>query len=143
MLIVRCYRFGVSFLNHSIQINMQKFKNHHHKIFGYKSKLFRVYNVKLKGKSIYKYQFRNYDKYRTVKESENKSKLWNRYTLSALTIIIGVVFIPCFIILYFPYQYFEGGYNFIVDSAWVHNVRFFNWINIILLIALMLVLFLH
>ena len=125
-----------------MQINMQKSKNLHHKIFGYKSKLFRVYNVKLKGKSIYKYQFRIYDKYRTVKESENKSKLWNRYTLSALTVIIGIICIPIAAILYLPYIYFDGGYYFIIDSSWVQNVRFFNWANIILIIALTVALFL-
>ena len=122
---------------------MQKFKNHHHKIFGYKSKLFRIYNVRLRGESIYKYQFRIHDKYRTVKSSVNKSKIWNRYTLSALTIIIGIVYIPSFLILYFPYCYFEGGYYFIIDSSWVQNVRFFNFVNIFLVVLLSVLLFLN
>lgn len=76
-----------------------------------------------------------------VMSSRKKVFGLNKYTVSLLSIIFNALWIPFIIIAYPIKMYFEGGYNFIKDSNWIQNVRFFNWLNLIFLFILLIYIF--
>lgn len=63
--------------------------------------------------------------------------------------IITWIFAPLYPIVFIGYiilsiiiNYLEGAKNFIHDSVWVTNVRFFNWTSIVFILILTVLLFL-
>lgn len=77
-------------------------------------------------------------------KNKEKSKFFNKYTLPIIGVFYTIytyTFKWLFAIISAPFwMYFDGCRNFIRDRAWQNNVRFFNWINIVLIIALTLIL---
>lgn len=81
-----------------------------------------------------------------VFRNKSKSKYLNKYTLQ----VIGVVFTIYKYSIYYPLSlivspllmYIDGCTNFIKNTAWNDNVRYFNWVNIAVIIftALWLIL---
>lgn len=77
-----------------------------------------------------------------IYKSEKRSRFLNKFTLS----IIGVFYSIFKYLIAYPfavitapfYMYIDGCRNFIRNSAWQNNVRFFNWVNIIMVILLLL-----
>ena len=138
---VLCVRF---FFNHSIQISMQKFRDIRLKVIGFKSNLFRIYKVCGTVQS-YRYQFRLYyaDTYITICHKSRKCKIFNKITLSAISIIANAFFVPFVLITMYPYSYFQGGYAFIFHKFDVTNVRLFGFVNIFLIVLLSVILFLN
>lgn len=125
---------------------MKILKNYQKTIFGVKYKLFTViFNDKTKQYCYYTNALwtSNVGDCMIYKNKE-KSKFFNKYTMS----IIGIFYTiytytfkwPLLIILIPFKMYFEGGKNFILDTAWYQYVRFFNWTNIVIIIALILIL---
>ena len=123
---------------------MKTLKNYQKNIFGVKHKLFTViFNKKTKQFCYYTNALWTTNVgdclfYR----SKTKSKLLNKVTLTIVglfyTIYVYTLKWPI-IILSAPFlMYFDGCRNFIRDRAWQNNVRFFNWTNIVLIIALSL-----
>mgnify|MGYP006940548418 CR=1 FL=1 len=125
---------------------MKIFRNHRGSFYGVTFYPFgRIVKAKQKDKSFkYYYQIRVALTKRLIEVARCRKKIFglNKYTVSFLSIIFNAVWIPFIIIAYPIKMYFEGGYNFVRDSSWVQNVRFFNWANIIILIALTVALFL-
>lgn len=125
---------------------MKTFRNYRGSFYGVTFYPFgRIVKAKQKDKSFkYYYQIRVALTERLIEVASSRKKIFglNKYTVSFLSIIFNAIWIPFIIIAYPVKMYFEGGYNFVRDSCWVQNVRFFNWTNIILLIALMVALFL-
>ncbi len=81
---------------------------------------------------------------RMIYKSKNKSKLLNKYTLPIIGITytfykyilkytFAAISLPC-------YMYFDGCINFIRNTACYNNVRYFNWVNIVIIIALSLLI---
>lgn len=125
---------------------MKILKNYQRNIFGVKHKLFTV---------IFNDKTKQYCYYINALGTENvgdclihknkeKSKLFNKYTMP----IIGMFWTLFTYTLKWPFaiisapfwMYYDGGRNFIRDTAWYQNVRFFNWANIVIIIALVLIL---
>jgi hypothetical protein len=76
--------------------------------------------------------------------SSKKAIFMNKTTLSILglfyTLYVYSIKWPIVIISAPFLLYFDGCRNFIKDGAWQNNVRFFNWANIVFVIALLLAL---
>ncbi len=128
---------------------MKILKNYQRSIYGVKYIFFTViFNGKTKQYCYYVNALgtKNVGDNLILKKS-TKSKLLNKYTMP----IIGLIYTVYTYTLKYPiaaiimpfYRYFDGCKNFIRDRAWQNNVRFFNWANIVLLIALMLVFVLN
>ncbi len=77
-----------------------------------------------------------------IYESKKKPLFRNLYLITILfapiTPLVVILLIPTAFVL----QYIEGAKNFIRDSAWVNNVRLFNWSNIAIIFLLVIWLFL-
>ena len=83
---------------------------------------------------------------RMIYKGKSKSLLLNKYTLSVLaiiyTILLALIVYPVTVIVSPIYMYFDGGRNFVRDTAWAQNVRYFNLCNIfIILILLVLIVY--
>ena len=135
-----CVRF---FLNHSIQINMQKIKERRQKVVGFQTPFFRVYKA-CGTVEIYVYQFRLFlaDRYVTIHKG-SKQTLLNKFTLSFMTLLVNIFFVPVVVVSYYPFQYFEGAFHFFKDSCCINGVRFFNFVNIAIIVLLSVLLFLN
>ena len=121
---------------------MKLFKDKRLKVVGFKHPLFRVYKV-CGVVEIYVYQFRLFlaDRYITISKGNKKSYL-NKITLSFLTLFANLFFIPSVIIPYYPVLYFEGAVRFFTNSHYINGIRFFNFVNIAIIILLSVLLFL-
>ena len=77
---------------------------------------------------------------KTITISEVKVKYLNIYTLTIASILwrllIVLVLLPLFIIFSPIYMYIVGLKNFITKSFYITYVRYFNWVNLILVIIL-------
>ena len=79
-----------------------------------------------------------------IYKNKNKSKFFNKCSM----LIIGILYTAYVYTIKWPssiiaapfYMYFDGGRNFIRNRAWQNNVMFFNWSNIIIIIALIFIL---
>lgn len=71
-----------------------------------------------------------------IYKSKTKSKLMNKYTLSVLGIITSIfslcVIKPIMVISLPIVMYILGGKRFIKGSTYSQHVRYFNWVNILL-----------
>lgn len=105
-------------------------------MFGFGNYFFRI--IRHTDKNIYAYGFRIvFVGYRVLYSGKNKLKVLNSFSLTIIFLIVNLIWIPTITILFFPYRYLDGARNFIRDTAWYQNVRFFNWINFILIIILL------
>lgn len=79
-----------------------------------------------------------------IYKGSEKSKIFNKYTMTFLGVIYSIygylIAMPISIILLPFSMYLEGAKNFIKDCAWYEHVRFFNYVNFIALIVLVLFL---
>ena len=98
--------------------------------------------LKNNNKGLYVYGFFDFTirSFRVLYSEKKKMKLITPTILTFVCIIFNLLWIPLILISYFPFKYFEGGRNFIRDTAWYQNVRFFNWVNIFLIIILIVLL---
>ena len=75
-----------------------------------------------------------------ISKSANKSMYLNKYTLPILGLLYTIyqyTLKVSLVILYVPlFMYFDGCRNFMRDKSWYQNVRYFNWINILIIIFL-------
>ncbi|MBV5282178.1 MAG: hypothetical protein JZU53_07050 [Paludibacter sp.] len=69
---------------------------------------------------------------------KGKKRLWglNRVTMPTIMVLVNILVVTFVLLSYFPYRYFNGGYNFVRDTSWYNNVQFFNWSNIVFIIIL-------
>lgn len=82
-----------------------------------------------------------------IYKNYKKNKILNKHVLNTLGVIYTLLIYPfkwpiAFVTAPF-FMYFDGCRNFIKDGAWQNNVRFFNWANIVFVIALLLALVLN
>ena len=121
---------------------MKFFKDKRQKVVGFQTPLFRVYKA-CGTVEIYVYQFRLFlaDRYVTIHKG-SKQMLLNKFTLPFLTLFVNLLFIPAVVISYYPFQYFKGGVRFFKNSHYINGIRFFNYVNIAIIIALSVLLFL-
>lgn len=75
-----------------------------------------------------------------VYKGASRSRFWNKYTLSFVGIFYNLYTFtlkwPMAILGAIFFAYFDGGRNFVRDCAWQNNVRYFNWVNIVLVAIL-------
>lgn len=69
-----------------------------------------------------------------------KVRFLNRITLPVISILFNAfvvtpLFIAFLLVGVWVYNYFDGCRNFVRNKAWVQNVRYFNWCNIVLLLV--------
>ena len=126
---------------------MKILKNNQKTLYGVKHKL---YSVIYSTKGFYSYYssvFWNDNIGNFFYKTKRKSKLLNRYTLPLVSIIYQIfkfsIVYPVFGLLYPFKMYFDGGYNFVRDTAWYENVRYFNWCNIFMIIGFVIWMFLN
>lgn len=100
--------------------------------------------LKNNSKGLYVYGIFDFSirSFRVIYSGKKKMKLITPTILTFVCIIFNLLWIPFILISFFPFKYFEGGRNFIRDTAWYQNVRFFNWVNIFLIIILIVLLIL-
>jgi len=123
---------------------MIKLKDNRKQIVGFQGKRFRIY--KLCGTiNYYRYQIvmHSFNRYVTIYKGNYKCKLLNRYLLTIISFILDVISYPIIEIAKIIFNYFEGGYRFIINSSLVTGVRFFNWINIFIIIALSIIIYVN
>lgn len=113
-----------------------KLKNYRKTMVGFSSLFWRI--IRNTDKNIYSYGFRDFaaGEYRVLYSGEHKIKFLTPLLISIICIVFNLIWIPFLIITFGPYSYFEGFKNWITDSAWINNVRFFNWVNFLLVIIL-------
>jgi hypothetical protein len=122
---------------------MKILKNHSKIIFGVKHKLFTlIFNTKTK-KYYYYVNALGTKKIGDclIYKSKEKSKLFNKYTMR----LIGLFYTAYSYTLKWPFMiittpflmYLEGCKNFIQNRVWQDNVRFFHWVNIVIIIVLL------
>lgn len=78
--------------------------------------------------------------------SGKKVKALNKYTLPIICVLFNVIVLPIFYITWIGviewiYQYFDGMRNFVRNTAWYQNVRYFTWVTMLALV-IMIVLYL-
>ena len=121
---------------------MKILKNYTKSIFGMK---YRFFTVIYNGKTSQYCYYLNAIWTKNVGDilifkSKTKSHILNKYTLTLLggiyTLYLYLLNYPITVILLPFYMYYEGCKNFVRNSAWVDNVRYFNWVNIVIMIAL-------
>jgi len=120
---------------------MKRIINRDRSIYGIKKKLYTVAYDKITTNYLYylNHLLSNNDADCLIYKANRKSKVVNKYTL----LIMGVFYnffilaikLPFYIMIEPFDMYYEGGRNFIINSAWVDNVRFFNYVNIVLMIV--------
>lgn len=122
---------------------MKALKNYEKTIAGVKHRLFTV--IKNQNKSYFYYYLNGAFTQKAgdvmIYRSQSKSKLLNKYTLSFLGVIYSLlkylVFLPGIFILYPVINYINGCKNFLKNRANITDVRFFNWVNILAMLALL------
>lgn len=116
---------------------VRKFSNYDKYYFGFHNVFFRIGKNSKKGHYVYlffdftTFSFRQLHKGIKLPITGLQITIW--------CIIFNLLWIPFRLITFIPLMYLDGGRNFIVDSDWYQNVRFFNWINFIALIILICV----
>jgi hypothetical protein len=70
-----------------------------------------------------------------------KTKVLNKYTLPVICILFNVIVLPVVYIVWvgvleWIYRYFDGMRNFIRNAAWYQNVRYFTWMTLVALVAM-------
>ena len=98
----------------------------------------RYFRIIKNSKGIYFYEFSDLfsKEYRQFYKGK-RLKFINKYFIYAVTVLYNTIGIPSLFLLYYPFAYFDGARNFIKDGVWANNVKFFNWVNFILLIILL------
>ncbi|SOS48991.1 hypothetical protein TNO021_420001 [Tenacibaculum dicentrarchi] len=125
-------------------MKMKRLKNHNKTICGIESKYFRILKNQKTGKYVYYVDAwaLNLIAENRIKiaDSTNKIKLFNKYTLVLMYFIfniVSVILTPFIAIFYYLLKYFNGGASFITNSFDITHVRFFNWVNITLLLMVL------
>jgi hypothetical protein len=126
------------------RIKMKILKNYQRSIYGVKYNLFTViFNGKTKQYCYYANALCTKNVGDTmIYKSKSKSILLNKYTMP----VIGILYTIYKYLIKYPfaaislpfYMYFDGCRNFIRNTAWYNNVRYFNWANIVIIITLSL-----
>jgi len=109
-----------------------KIKTYSKNVFGYQNRFFRIIkNVK---EDYYFYGFFDF----TTKEYRQLHKgikiPINGLQITIWCIFFNLIWVPFVFITFIPFAYFDGAKNFIKNSVWYANVRFFNWCNILILL---------
>ena len=119
-----------------------KLKDARNTMVGFGNIFWRI--LKNNNKGLYVYGIFDFSirSFRIIYSGKKKIKLITPTILTFVCIIFNLLWIPFILIMFFPFKYFEGGRNFIRDTAWYQNVRFFNWVNIFSIIALIIILIL-
>lgn len=117
-----------------------KLKNYNKTMVGFGSLFWRI--SRNTDKKTYAYGFRDFTlgEYRLLYSGEVKLKFLTPAVITFFCIIFNLFWIPFVVVTFIPYKYIEGGKNYITDSAWINNVRFFNWANIFIIIILTILL---
>ena len=109
------------------------FDNRH---FGFQNGLFRI--VKDVKKQTYVYLFFDFTimAFRILHDGIKLPPLKPIFIV-IWAIIFNLLIIPVSIVTHIPFSYFEGAKYFFKNGMWATNVRFFNWINFLLMIFLL------
>jgi len=119
-------------------IKIKKFRNYKQNTCAIYNKFFRI--VK-NSKGFYNYEFSDFLSMEFRQFYKGKKIFFlNRYVIYLITFLYNTIGVPLLFLCYYPFAYFEGMKNFIKDTAWYQSVRFFNWINFILVIVLLFIL---
>ena len=121
-------------------VKTRKLKDAQKTMVGFGNLFWRI--LKNNRKGLYVYGFRDFTtrSFRVLYSGETKLKIITPLFLTIACLVFNIVWIPFIIITYFPFKYFDGGRNFIRDTAWYNNVRFFNWVNIVVILLLIVFL---
>lgn len=112
---------------------IRKLKNARKTMVGFGNVIFRI--IRNTDKNTYSYGFRIlFMDYKVLYSGSGKLKILNPFTLSLIFCIVNLLWVPFITIAFLPYRYFDGARNFIRNTAWYQNVRFFNWVNIALIL---------
>lgn len=116
----------------ALWFRIKRFREPNRNVCAIYNKFFRVIK---NSKGIYFYEFVDFSSMKYVQCYKGKKTIFlNRYVIYLITFLFNTIGIPLLFLCYYPFAYFEGASNFIKDTAWYQNVRFFNWVNFILLI---------
>ena len=112
---------------------IKKFRDKKRNVCAIYNRFFRVIK---NSKGIYFYEFSDFSSMEFREFYRGKRiRFLNRYVIYTITFLFNTIGVPLLFLCYYPYAYFDGARNFIKDGAWYQNVRFFNWVNLILLIV--------
>ena len=118
---------------------VRKFSNYRKNYFGFHNAFFRI--AKNKKTNEYHYLFFDFMG-RSFRQLHKGVKIpINGLQITIWCFIFNLLWIPFILISYLPFRYFDGAKNFVKDSAWYQNVRFFNWVNIFIILLLLLFIF--
>lgn len=117
-------------------------KNHNRTIFGFGSVFFKILrNTKKDHYAYYFYDF-VHDSNRLLHQGV-KIKILTPFLITVWCVVFNILVFPISVTTYVPIRYFNGAKNFIKDSAWYQDVRFFSWVNFILLICALIFILLR
>lgn len=122
----------------ALLFRVKKIKNYQKTVCGFGNRFFQI--IRNTKNDYYFYGFYDFifEEYRTLHKGIKLPITGLQITIWC--IIFNLLWIPFRLISLIPLLYFDGARNFIVDSAWYQNVRFFNWINFLALIILICVM---
>jgi hypothetical protein len=121
----------------ALLFRVKKLKNYQKTVCGFGNRFFRI--IRNTKNDYYFYGFYDFvfEEYRTLHKGIKLPITGLQITIWC--IIFNLLLIPFRLITFLPLSYFDGARNFIRDTAWYQNVRFFNWMNFIALIILICV----
>jgi hypothetical protein len=113
---------------------MKTSRNYQRNILGIYNKYFQI----VKSKNGYFYFFKDFltNEYLQIFKSKKRNRFITKYFLLLIAVLYHLICIPIMLISFYPYCYIEGGYNFVKDGVWANGVRFFNWVNIVIIFLL-------
>jgi hypothetical protein len=128
--------FLIAWLAVALFFKLKRFREPKRNVCAIYNRFFRIIK---NSKGVYFYEFSDLfsKEYRQFYNGK-RLKFINRYFIYLITTLYNIIGIPLLFLCYYPFAYFEGCKNFIKDTGWYENVKFFNWINFILLIILLI-----
>jgi len=117
---------------------VRKLKNYQKTVCGFENNFFRI--LKNTEKDYYFYGFFDFT-FSEYRQLHKGIKLpISGLSITILCIIFNIFWIPFRFISYLPLLYFQGSKK-LFDNDWIEN-KFFDWINIIIIIILTVILIL-
>ena len=121
----------------ALLFRIKKLKNYEKTVCGFDNRFFRILRNTKKDYYFYGFYDFVFEEYRTLHKGIKLPITGLQITIWC--IIFNLLWIPFRLTTFIPIMYFDGARNFIRDTAWCQNVRFFNWINFIALIIVICV----
>ena len=118
---------------------IRKFNNYDKSVFGFQNRFFQLgKNTK---RNRYFYIFFDFTTMSWRQLHKGIKLPITGLQITIWCIIFNIFYMPFRLITFIPFMYLDGAKNFITNG-WYNNVKFFNWINFLVLIFLLARLFL-